>query len=62
MFDLVADVERYPEFVPLCKSLEDPPAHAQAGWHRNRDRRHDRGVQIGARSLHQPGDAGPSPT
>ena len=21
MFDLVADVERYPEFVPLCKSL-----------------------------------------
>src|SRR6202166_4760046 len=22
MFDLVADVERYPEFVPLCRSLE----------------------------------------
>src|SRR5437660_11228081 len=22
MFDLVADVERYPEFVPLCKSLQ----------------------------------------
>lgn len=22
MFDLVADVERYPEFVPLCKSLK----------------------------------------
>jgi coenzyme Q-binding protein COQ10 len=22
MFDLVADVERYPEFVPLCKALE----------------------------------------
>ena len=21
MFDLVADVERYPEFVPLCHSL-----------------------------------------
>jgi coenzyme Q-binding protein COQ10 len=21
MFDLVADVERYPEFVPLCKAL-----------------------------------------
>ena len=21
MFDLVADVERYPEFVPLCQSL-----------------------------------------
>ena len=22
MFDLVADVERYPEFVPLCHSLK----------------------------------------
>ena len=22
MFDLVADVERYPEFVPLCESLK----------------------------------------
>jgi coenzyme Q-binding protein COQ10 len=22
MFDLVADVERYPEFVPMCESLE----------------------------------------
>ena len=22
MFDLVADVERYPDFVPLCKSLK----------------------------------------
>src|SRR5947207_16017353 len=22
MFDLVADVERYPEFVPLCRTLE----------------------------------------
>ena len=22
MFDLVADVERYPEFVPLCQSLK----------------------------------------
>ena len=21
MFDLVADVERYPEFVPMCESL-----------------------------------------
>jgi ribosome-associated toxin RatA of RatAB toxin-antitoxin module len=21
MFDLIADVERYPEFVPLCRSL-----------------------------------------
>ena len=22
MFDLVADVERYPEFVPLCRTLK----------------------------------------
>ena len=22
MFDLVADVERYPEFVPLCRELK----------------------------------------
>ena len=22
MFDLVADVERYPEFVPLCQALK----------------------------------------
>ena len=28
MFDLVADIERYPEFVPLCRA-ENPSAHAQ---------------------------------
>ena len=28
MFDLVADVERYPEFVPLCQRPEGAPAHA----------------------------------
>ena len=43
--------------VPLA---EDTPAHAKARWHRDRDRRHDGVVQAGARSLHQPGDAGPS--
>ena len=35
MFDLVADVERYPEFVPLCSSLKV----------RQRTRRHD-GTEI----------------
>ena len=30
MFDLVADVERYPEFVPLCQFAEDTSAHAEA--------------------------------
>ena len=28
MFDLVADVERYPEFVPLCRSAQGPQAHS----------------------------------
>ena len=31
MFDLVADVERYPEFVPLCKATEGAAAHAAGG-------------------------------
>ena len=25
MFDLVADVERYPDFVPMCESLRHSP-------------------------------------
>ena len=29
MFDLVADVERYPEFVPLCRDAEGAAAHAR---------------------------------
>ena len=31
MFDLVADVERYPEFVPLCQSLQVFAARAGRG-------------------------------
>jgi coenzyme Q-binding protein COQ10 len=30
MFDLVADVERYPEFVPLCKALRVRSRRAEA--------------------------------
>jgi coenzyme Q-binding protein COQ10 len=30
MFDLVADVERYPEFVPLCKTLRVRSRRAEA--------------------------------
>ena len=30
MFDLVADVEHYPEFVPLCNALKVRAAHAEA--------------------------------
>jgi len=34
--------ERYPEFVPLCKSLKDPPsARQKPDGTRDRDRRHD---------------------
>ena len=57
MFDLVADVERYPEFVPLCQSL------------RVRERRTETdreiivadmtvGLQASSRDLRQPRDAG----
>jgi coenzyme Q-binding protein COQ10 len=31
MFDLVADVERYPEFVPLCQSLKIRQRTSEAG-------------------------------
>lgn len=31
MFDLVADVERYPEFVPLCQSLKVRRRESQSG-------------------------------
>ena len=30
MFDLVADVERYPEFVPLCRDAQGAAARAEA--------------------------------
>ena len=36
MFDLVADVERYPEFVPLCQSLKIRQRTPKARRHRNR--------------------------
>ena len=35
MFDLVADVERYPQFVPLCRSLKVRRRTFRAGRHRN---------------------------
>jgi len=31
MFDLVADVERYPEFVPLCQSLKIRQRSSEGG-------------------------------
>ena len=44
MFDLVADVERYPEFVPLCESLTVQSRAARTA-RRSSDRRHDRRLQ-----------------
>ena len=62
MFDLVADVERYPEFVPLCQALKIRQRTPQADGTEIVDRRHDGVVQAGAGILHQPGDAGPRRT
>ena len=41
MFDLVADVERYPEFVPLCKALKVRQRTAQGEGVEIDRRRHD---------------------
>ena len=44
MFDLVADVENYPEFLPLCEALEGARAQGAATGANGR-RRHDGRVQ-----------------
>ena len=54
MFDLVADVERYPEFVPLCRDLKVRKRDDEGGGRRGAGRRHDRRLQAGARDLPQP--------
>ena len=60
MFDLVADVEHYPEFVPMCKAPEGAAAHGRAGARRrDRHRRHDGVVQARSRDLPQPRHARP---
>src|ERR1700754_4913812 len=43
MFDLVADVERYPEFVPLCRSLKIRERKSEA-----------EGVEIFVADMHVP--------
>ena len=53
MFALVADVEKYPQFVPLCSGSAG--AAARASWRpRNADRAHDRGLQAVQGELHLP--------
>ena len=54
MFALVADVEKYPEFLPLCEALTVRSRKERDGPHRAR-RRHDRRLQGDPRDLHQPG-------
>ena len=54
MFDLVADVERYPEFVPLCRALKVRQRTAGAGRHRGAGRRDDGRLQADQRDVHQP--------
>ena len=57
VFDLVAAVERYPEFVALCNSLK-VRQRTPRPWHRNRSGRII--VQVGAGDVYQPGDPRPA--
>ena len=59
MFDLVADVERYPEFVPLCEPMRVRKRTTEGRGRGSRPRRrHDGRLQAHARDLHQPRHAG----
>ena len=46
MFDLVADVEKYPQFVPLCTAHESAQPHAERRGHDCRRCRHDGRLQV----------------
>ena len=59
MFDLVADVERYPEFLPLCEGLR-VRRRAESGEGVESARRRDEGrLQEDPRDLHAPRHARP---
>ena len=60
MFDLVADVERYPEFVPLCHSLKIRQRTPQADGTEIVIADMTVSFKLMREILHQPGDAGPS--
>ena len=65
MFDLVADVERYPEFVPLCGALKirqrtPKPDGKEVVVAKRRVRHVLRSPRLGPRPVHQLGvDHGP---
>ena len=54
MFDLVADVERYPEFLPLCEWPARRPPLAERRGGRDARRRDERRLQGHPRELHEP--------
>ena len=54
MFDLVADVEQYPQFLPLCEDLKVAPQAESGEGRRDPRGRHDRRLQGHPRDLHQP--------
>ena len=54
MFALVADVERYPEFVPLCRRCRCAGASTSAAGVEIADRRHGGRLQGDPRNIHQP--------
>ena len=60
MFDLVADVEQYPKFLPLCDGLT-VRKREQRGRYRGADRRYVRRLSRHTRRLHQPRRARPRP-
>ena len=51
MFDLVADVERYPEFVPLCRDAQGAAADATGGRRRGHRCGHDGRLQADPRDF-----------
>ena len=58
MFDLVADVERYPEFVPLCRALKVRPRKTEPDGPETAGGEYDGWLQADQRDVHQPRHAG----
>ena len=54
MFALVADVEKYPQFLPLCEGLTVRRRTPREGGGEVLRRRHERRLQGDPRDLHQP--------
>ena len=59
MFDLVADVEEYPQFLPLCEAWSCARGNSEGGQAKSSSR-HDRRLQVHPRIVHHAGDARPA--